>query len=185
MRGYFRMSGLAVLCALALTGAARADVILDNFDDGDLDGWTINTMVGGSIVAEAAPAGFGSGYVMHAQAGYFQTPLAILNFTPGAGLTTLRFDAKALGDGLSPAAYVEVAPAGGNSQGQWINLGEAGTFSLALDGQVLHTLTVSVNPAAYNNLTDVYLDNFVLTPEPGTLVLLGLGAAALRRRRAA
>jgi alkaline phosphatase D len=137
----------------------------------------------------------------------FVAPAKFLGDKESAYGGTLSYDIKISdSDGLYPWKYPDVGLTGGGISISWYelsspNVGVWTSRNISLEPaewwksdntnptiaemkQVLGNLTGLFIRAEYKGGPDyAYLDNVVLTPEPATVALLGLGALSLLRRK--
>jgi len=114
---------------------------------------------------------------------------------------TIEFDVYAVLQDESTATYAQVEQIAFSTETNgWFNPGEATGFGLTFDSTTHCVLDYSAYKTSdYASATDtygsmifalnadapvyIYLDNVMLTPEPATIGLLGLGGLALLRRK--
>ena len=204
--------GLIVLLValLATWQPAAAQLINGDFETGDLTGWTSFTTPNGNItpgfpmVTPFDTTGDGTASnamkIRVGQNSFVPTPA-------GGGIEQF-FSIAASGDyELSLDYAIALEQTNGNTEpgrfdlildGQVIATGDHNSQTIwpgdvirgSLSAEVLglaaggHTLQVLVTRATLNTREVYqYVDNVTITPEPGTLFLLGLGTLALIRRR--
>ncbi len=187
---------VCTLCLVCVAIPALADVPWNgNFNEGTLDGWW--TYTDGSANQSAT---------IEAVGGYDGSPDAVLVNLAGANdkLGTNWFSITGGVTYTASFAFEEAATGGANtnvgleffdSGGNWI----AGSYSNLWDtggSWTTYSLTPIVAPSTavsaqvlivdwLGGTVTTHVDNVVVTPEPATMVLLGIGGlVALRRKHA-
>ena len=170
-------------------GSSPADIFADGLS---IDGLTFGYTPGGGSSDQAIYNGsfsqesiFLSGNSLEGKVGGELT----INFDMPTNM--LQFDAAV--DAASSAAYMTVElfdDAGGPMDIQWILLNQVldgglfeghYSFSNSFDGDYASSAVINFNESG---ATEFYVDNlsYISTPEPASMMLLGLGGLILRRR---
>ena len=175
----------ALLLVLGISASARADLVTNgSFETGTLAGWTDGGNLGWNVVAAVAAPGEGVFGINNGAVGSFSTLSQTLTTTPGANYAIdfwIRNDGAGIFNVVFDGSTVYSESGIAHAYARHTVFGIAPTASTLLQLQ-------SRDDPGFLQFDGIHVNARV--PEPSTLTLLALGAAALagsmrkRRRKA-
>jgi PEP-CTERM motif len=189
----FRWMGAVIAVALGTTmSAASADVLISDFSNFSQTGtyvdWDFGTFTSGATDWRVEASNFGGGWVTlgsQLDASAEDTIEVTLTANPANVATNFNIILFSGAPGTTQAGWTFTLGAGTQTltadlnTPDFFNAGDINSWDKSDIGNEWHLQGTFAN----NDHMDVTFDNLVLTPEPASLGLLGLGVLALAGRR--